>query len=216
MKSTLAHPTSTASRILRRIRARGRGPVWVPTDFLDLGTREAVDAALGRFRDAGVLRRVGRGVYDFPRDHPRFGLRAPSADAVAHAVARSNSESICYDDAKAANLMGVSTQVPAQAVYLTDGTNRVFTVDLGDDRGFDLRFKRSRRRIGGDTKAGLVLRALHYLGRDGVTDADLRRLRASLSDTDLQVLERLRPKATGWMRSLISSIVSSSSAVPAG
>ena len=199
---------SVASRVLRRIRARGRGCVSVPTDFLDLGSREAVDAALGRLTVSGTIRRIGRGVYDFPRIHPRVGPRTPSADAVAQAVARSNGETICIGDAKAASLLGVSTQVPAQAVYLTDGTTRVLKVDLGDGRGFDIHFKRSTRRAGGDAKAGLALRALHFLGRDGVDDTAIRRLRASLADSDVRALAALRSKATGWMRSIINRIVS--------
>jgi len=181
--------------------------VFVPTDFLDLGSREAVDAALGRLTDSGTIRRVGRGVYDFPKVHPRFGLRTPPVDAVAHAIARSNGESICYGDAMAANLLGVTTQVPAQAIYLTDGTNRTLTVDLGDGRGFDIRFKRSTRRNGDDTKAGLVLRALRFLGRDGIDGSALRKLRSILSDSDRRDLARLRSRATGWMQGFISSIL---------
>ena len=207
MTSTHTHVDSTASQVLRRIRARGRGAVSVPTDFLDLGSRTAVDAALGRLTGSGSIRRIGRGVYDFPRTHPRFGPRAPSVDAVAHAVARGNGESICYSDATAANMLGVSTQVPAQAVYLTDGTNRVFTVDLGGGRGFDISFKRSRRTVGGDTKAGLVLRALRFLGRDGIDNTTSRQLRVSLSDSDVRELARLRSRTVGWMQTIISGLV---------
>lgn len=213
MKAARRQPSSTASRALRRIHAKGRGWVFVPTDFLDLGSREAVDAALGRLADADTIRRIGRGVYDNPKQHPRFGPRTPSADAVASAVARSTNETVVVSDATAANMLGLSTQVPAQAVYLTDGTNRVFTVDLGDGRGFDIRFKGASpsRLLGPDTKAGLVLRALHFLGRDGVDDAAIRRLRASLTDSDLRDLRNLRSQATGWMRSIIDSIISKSS-----
>jgi uncharacterized protein DUF6088 len=207
MVSTLTPTSSISSRGLQRIRARGRGSVFVPTDFLDLGSREAVDAMLGRLRDSGTLRRIGRGVYDFPRVHPRFGLRAPSVDAVARAIARSTQETIHHGGAMAANLLGVSTQVPAQAVYVTDGTSRVFKVDLGDGRGFDIHFRRSTRRAGGDTRAGLVLRALRFLGQDGVDGTTIRRLRACLSDSDLRALTRLRPRATAWMRSIIDDVV---------
>lgn len=212
MKTARRHTNSTATRVLKRIRSKGRGSVFVPTDFLDIGSgsRVAVDAALSRLADDGTLRRIGRGVYDYPKPS-RFGPRTPSPDAVAAAVARSTKETVVVSDAKAANLLGVSTQVPAQAVYLTTGTNRVVRVDLGDGRGFDIRFKRvsPSRMLGSDTKAGLVLRALHFLGRDGVDDAAVRRLRATLDDDDLRALRALRPQATGWMRSVIDSIMSS-------
>lgn len=200
--------------MLKRIRAKGRGWVCVPADFLDIdsASREAVDAALGRLAEDGTLRRIGRGVYDYPKQHRRFGPRTPSPDAVVSAVARSTNETVVVSDATAANLLGVSTQVPAQAVYLTTGTNRVVRVDLGDGRGFDIRFKRvsPSRMLGSDTKAGLVLRALHFLGRDGGNDAVVRRLRAVLDDDDLRQLRDLRPRARGWMRSIIDSILSRS------
>ncbi|MBI1381745.1 MAG: hypothetical protein GC161_11740 [Planctomycetaceae bacterium] len=213
---TARHHNSAATRVLQRIRAMGRGSAFVPADFLalDSASREAVDAALGRLADAGTIRRIGRGVYDFPKPS-RFGPRTPSPDAVASAVARSTNETVVISDAKAANLLGVSTQVPAQAVYLTNGTNRVVPVTLGDGRGFDIRFKRvsPSRMLGSDTKAGLVLRALHFLGRDGVDDATVRRLRAALDKDDLRRLGSLRAQATGWMRSIIDSILTSNTSV---
>src|SRR6204780_360746 len=78
---------SIDSRILARIHGRGRGSVFVPGDFLDLGSREAVDLALHRLARKGTIRRLARGVYDFPKEHPVLGLLSPSADAVAHALA---------------------------------------------------------------------------------------------------------------------------------
>ena len=200
-------PTSTASRILKRIRSLGRGSVFVPVDFLDLGSREAVDTSLGRLAAQGTIRRIGRGVYDFPRSHQRFGPRSPSADAVAGAVARSHGESICHDGTRAANLLGLSTQVPAQAIYLTDGTNRTFHVDLVGGRGFDIRFKRSRRLTGGNSKAGLALRALRHLGRDGIDGRTIAQLRTSLDDKDTRELQRLRPRAAGWLRAHVDRVL---------
>jgi Aconitase X/Family of unknown function (DUF6088) len=63
----------------------GRGSVFVPGDFLDIGSREAVDLALHRLGRKGTIRRLARGVYDFPKEHPVLGLLSPSADAVARA-----------------------------------------------------------------------------------------------------------------------------------
>lgn len=214
MKTARRYPNSTASRILERIRSKGRGSVFVPADFMDIdsASREAVDSALGRLAGVGTIRRICRGVYDFPK-LSRFGPRTPSPDTVASAVARSTNETVVVSDAKAANLLGVSTQVPAQAVYLTTGTNRVVPVNLGDGRGFDIRFKRvsPSRMLGSDTRAGLVLRALHFLGRDGVNDATVRRLRAVLDDDGLRHLRDLRPQARGWMRGIIDSIINNMS-----
>lgn len=215
MKTTRQHPGSTAKRVLQHIRRRGRGSVFVPTDFLDIdsASREAVDAALGRLANDGTVRRIGRGIYDYPKQHPRFGPRMPSPDTVAAAVARSTGETVVVSDAQAANLLGLSTQVPAQAVYLTNGTNRTLTVNLGDGRGYSIRFKRvaPSRMLGVDSKAGLVLRALHFLGPNGVSDAVIRRLSATLDEDDYQRLRGLRSKARGWMRGIIDNIMRTTS-----
>ena len=180
----------------------------VPKDFLDLGSRQAVDAALGRMVAQGKLRRLARGVFDFPKRHQRFGLRSPLADDVAKAIARTTGESICPSGAFAANALGVSTQVPAQAVYLTDGTSRTLHIDLGEGRGFNLGFKHSRRRLGGASKAGLVLQALWFLGRGGVDGAAIATLRTTLGDRDRAHLSRLQWDAPGWMQPLLAGILS--------
>src|SRR5262249_31159129 len=115
---------SIESQMLARIRRWGRGSVFVPGDFLDLGSREAVDLALHRFARKGTIRRLARGVYDFPKEHPVLGLLAPSADAVARALAGRDRTRLQPAGAYAANIFGLSEQVPAKAVFLTDGPSR--------------------------------------------------------------------------------------------
>ncbi len=198
---------STASSVLRLIQARRRGAVFVPTDFAHQGTREAIDAALSRLARDGTIRRLCRGVYDYPKKHPRFGLQAPSVDAVARAIARGTGEDIVIGNAKAASLLGITTQVPARAVFLTDGTNRTLHITVEDGGGFDIQFRRSTRRAGGDSKAGIVLRALRFLGRDGIEAKTIRKLRRDLDDNDKRRLLALQPKAEGWMWSIIGEIV---------
>src|SRR5260370_3729531 len=78
---------SIDSRLLATIHGRGRGSVFVPADFLDLGSREAIGIALHRLARKGTIRRLARGGYDFPKQHPVLGLLSPSAEAVARALA---------------------------------------------------------------------------------------------------------------------------------
>src|SRR5271165_7085278 len=117
-------PQSVDSQILARIRGRGEGSVLVPGDFLDLGSREAVDLALHRLARKATIRRLARGVYDFPKKHPVLGLLSPSADAVARALAGRDRTRLQPAGAYAANILGLSEQVPAKAVFLTDGPSR--------------------------------------------------------------------------------------------
>src|SRR6202166_4511445 len=87
MKDRKKSPQSIDSRVLATIHGRGRGSVFVPADFLGIGSREAVDLALHRLARKGTLRRLARGVYDFPKEHPVLGPLTPSADEVAKALA---------------------------------------------------------------------------------------------------------------------------------
>jgi hypothetical protein len=81
MKSIKKSPQAVDSRIVATIHGRGRGSVFVPADFLEIGSREAVDLALHRLARKGTIRRLARGVYDFPKEHPVLGPLSPSAEA---------------------------------------------------------------------------------------------------------------------------------------
>jgi hypothetical protein len=94
--------------------------VFVPADFLDLGSRKAIDIALHRLARKGTIRRLAHGVYDFPKEHPVLGTLSPSADDVASALAGRDRTRLQPAGAYAANALGLSEQVPANAVFLTD------------------------------------------------------------------------------------------------
>ena len=109
------------TKILSRVRGKGRGEVYVSKDFLDLGNRAAVDQALSRLVKAGELRRLGRGLFDFPRVNARLGGElSPEPSRVAEAVARKRGGRITPSGAHAANALGLSTQVPGKTVYVTN------------------------------------------------------------------------------------------------
>jgi uncharacterized protein DUF6088 len=198
--------SSTATQILRRIHGWGPGRVFVPSDLLQLGDRGAVDITLHRLVKSGQIRRLARGVYDRPKVHPTFGSLAPSVDDVARSITRATGETIACSDATAANMLGVSTQVPAQIVYLTDGTTR--TLRAG---GQTIRFRKvsPKRLAGGDTTPGLILRALRFLGADAIDDGVVSQLRSTLSARDRKQLSNLRRHASSWMLPIIGCILQS-------
>nr|QEG97822.1 hypothetical protein AgrTiKerr27_00092 [Agrobacterium tumefaciens] len=109
---------------MKRARAGGRGSVFTPSDFLDVAARAAVDQALSRLARNGKLRRLTRGLYDFPKVHPQLGALSPRPDDVAKALARETGSQVQIAGARAANALGLSTQVPAHSIYLTDGGRR--------------------------------------------------------------------------------------------
>lgn len=194
---------SVSDRILTRVRARGRGTVFTPSDVIDCGSRAAVDQALSRLAKRGVIRRIGHGLYDYPRVSERLGVRSPNPDAVAKALAAETGSRVQPAGARAANAIGLSDQVAARAVYLTDGPTR--KVRIGR-QVVELRPASPRNLVGAGTTAGLVIQALRYLGRERVDDRVVQHLRRTLSVEDKRLLAREAHKAPTWMRPYLEDI----------
>ena len=116
--------------IQRRVKNLPPGAVFTPTNFADLGTPQAVGMALARLVRGAKIRRVGRGLYDVPREHPTYGTLGPDIEIIARALADRDGIKLQPTGAYAANLLGLSEQVPMKIAYLTDGTAR--TVRIGE------------------------------------------------------------------------------------
>jgi len=166
MKQARKSSSSIDSRVLAAIHGRGRGSVFVPAEFLDIGGREAIDTALHRFVRNGTIRRLARGVYDFPKQHPVLGARQPWAEAVAKALAGRDRTRLQLAGAYAANALGLSEQVPAKAVSLTDGPSR--TGKIGST-AIQLRRTTAKNMAAAGRLSGLLIQALRQLGKDNVT-----------------------------------------------
>jgi hypothetical protein len=183
------------------IRRRGRGKVFTSKDFLDLGSRDAVDQALSRLSRLGDVNRIGRGLYHYPRLNPRLGITvSPDADDVAQALARQTGTRIAPSGAVAANRLGLTTQVPSRLLYLTDGYSReVKAADLE----FTFKHVAPKDFPPGSPTSAAVFQALRYLGQDAVNDDVLRQLTRVLPD---RVRKRLLDDArytTDWVHQVV-------------
>jgi hypothetical protein len=191
---------------MRRARSTGRGGVFTPSDFLDLAARAAVDQALSRLVKSGKLRRLARGLYDFPKVHPKLGPLSPVPDDVAQALARETGSHVQISGARAANALGLTTQVPAKSIYLTDGPSR--RVVLGK-RVVDLRHASPKHLIAPGSAAGTVVQALRHVGplrSADVVQVAVRRL----SVNDKKTLASSAVQAPAWMRSTLVLIANAS------
>lgn len=194
---------SIAVNVVKRIKRKGRGSVFVPKDFLDLGSRAAVDQALSRLARKETIRRLSRGVYDYPRQHKRLGVLSPSVDAVAKAVADRDGSKLQISGARAANMLGLSTQVPAKHIYLTDGQTR--DIRAGN-RTVSLRHAAPRNLIGAGQAVGVVFQALRYLGKNGVDDHAIGSLHRKLSQPDRIALAKAAKHMPVWMQDVVQQI----------
>jgi hypothetical protein len=199
----MIYMVSIENKVLKRIRGKGRGSVFKPGDFLDLGSRAAVDQALSRLTRSGTIRRIGRGIYDFPKHHPVFGDLVAPVDAILNAVNPGKAGRLQLSGPAAANMLGLSTQVPARIVYLTDGPSRVIRIGK---RRIELQHIASRYfEIKG--RSALVVQAVRYLGKKNIDAAVLRRLQNALSAKDKQQLIRDMRHAPAWIAKALQPIM---------
>ncbi len=182
--------------IISRIYGRGRGSVCGSNDFLDLGSRGAVDLSLSRLVKKGILRRLDRGVYVYPEKNRLLGELSPRPEEVAKALARRGAQKLLPSGAFAANLLGLTEQVPAKIEYLTDGPSRTAII-----RNLPVVLKQSTpaRLATAGRVSGTVAQALRFLRKDQVDDSVIARLRERLSADDKRQLIRDIPLVPAWV-----------------
>jgi hypothetical protein len=134
---------------------------------------------------------------------PRIGKLAPNPNAVARALASRSSSRIQVTGAQAANSLGLSTQVPARVVYLTDGDSK--RVKIGRQT-IELRRAAPRRMATAGRISGTVIEALRHFGKGGVDERLISKLRRTLSKDDKASLRRDAHYAPGWMQPVIEKI----------
>ena len=191
------------SKVVSRIYGHGRGWVFTPNHFKDLGSRDAVASALKRHKQSGLIRQLARGVYDYPKIDPELGLLEPSTDDIAQALAGRDATRLQPSGAYAANLLGLSTQVPTKIVYLTDGRPR--TVQIGK-RQITLKQTTPRNMATAGKISGLVIQALRHLGSRDVDAATIEAVKKRLSASDRKRLLADIRHAPAWIADIIRKV----------
>jgi len=164
---------SIADQILEQIKHHDADWCFSPKDFLMLAGRDALDKAFSRLTSEGIIRRIGRGLYDVPRYSDLLKtILSPDANQVAHAVARKFGWRIIPTGAQAANMLNLSTQVPMRLEYQSDGPTKDMT--FGNRTIY---FKRTApKKLAASELGGLLINALNYLGKDNVTPEIIAKL----------------------------------------
>jgi Family of unknown function (DUF6088) len=184
-------------QIVARIERLGAGKAFSAKDFLDIASRGTIDMALSGLTRSGIIRRVRRGLYDMPKVSSALGGKlSPDIDEAARAIARRQRWTIVPEGAWAANLLGLSTQVPAKITYLTDGPNK--EVPIGR-RSIHFKHARPKAMAGLEGKLALVVQALRYLGKESVGAKEIETLRAGLSAAEKRKLLKDARFGVDWI-----------------
>ncbi len=181
-----------------------RGWCFTPKDFIKLDNSQAVRKALSRLQHTNFINRIAWGLYEYPRKHEVLGQLPPDIAQVTKAITRGSKIKTLPSGAYAANLLGLSEQVPGKIVYLTDGPSR--KVKVGNT---ELIFRRTtlKNMVAANTLAGVVIQALRHLGKDHITDLVINKLKKHLSKQDLILLYKYRLLVPDWLRQIINKIV---------
>lgn len=159
--------------------------------------------ALHRLAKQGTIRRLARGVYDFPKEHPVLGPLTPSAEAVARAMAGRDRTRLQPAGAYAANMLGLTDQVPAKVVFLTDGPAK--TVKIGT-MTIQLRRTTPKNMEAAERFTGLLIQALRELGQEHITSERREHLKRTIPlEKRLELLRDLRLAPT-WMQPIFREL----------
>ena len=191
------------SEIRKRIIRKGRKAIFSAVDFQDLGPRASVSRALSRLASQGMIRRLTRGIYDYPKYIPPFGLHTPHIPNVAAAIVRKKGQILQISPSRAANALGLSNQVPARYVYMTDGSSRTVMV-----RGRSIEFRKAAPStlVGAGQMTGAVFQALRCFGKRRVTEKMIEWLANNLKENDKKQLAKQSRQVQAWMRPIIRQI----------
>jgi hypothetical protein len=185
------------NQIVARIEQLGLGKAFSAKDFLDIASRTMIDVTLASLAQGGKIRRIKRGLYDMPRMNAALGGElSPDIDEAAQAIARRQRWKIVPEGAWAANLLGLSTQVPSKITYLTDGPNNEVLIGR---RSIHFKHARPKAMAGLEGKFALVVQALRYLGKEGVSTREIQTLRTALSPAEKRRLVKDARFGVDWI-----------------
>ena len=194
---------TVANRVLKIIRGHGLGWVFTPANFKGIGNRSAVEGTLRRHKNDGTIRQLARGVYDYPRTDPQLGVLAPSVEQIMAALEIRDAVRLQPSGAYAANLLGLSDQVPMKVVFLTDGPTRKLQVG---NRQILLKRTTPRHMATAGRISGTVIQALRWLGQRHVDDRVMSILRKRLDAKGKAQLLKDIHYAPIWIAQIIRGI----------
>lgn len=192
--------TTISDTILRRIRAKKRGWVFTPKDFIDIAPRGTIDVTLYRLINKGIIRKLDHGIYDFPVIHPKLGALTPNPDLIAKAVASKTGDIIHPSGARAANQLGIDLQVPSKPAYLTSRSSIKKNI-----ANYPITLRHSKYTSNDKLNSNVInaVNALRHLGKDHITQENVSQINRILSKKDKLQLKKYISKFPDWLAPII-------------
>ncbi len=186
--------------ILRRIRAKKRGWVFIPKNFIDIASRSTIDVTLHRLSAEGIIRKLGRGIYDFPIIHPKLGPLSPDPDLIAKALAMKTGDTVQPSSAHAANQLGIDLQVPVKPSYLTSRSTINKTI-----ASYPIYLRHSKYTSQDKLNLNVVntVNALRHIGKENISPLIIEQLNIVLSKKDKSQLKKNIARFPDWLAPIL-------------
>lgn len=195
---------SIVKSVKNRIFGHGKGWVFTAYNFADLGSDSGVRTALSRLQEEKVIRRISQGIYDYPKTHEILGALSPSVEVVAKAYAEKNGAKIQASGAYAANVLGLSEQVPGKVVFLTDGPTGKIKI-----KNLMISFKKTtvRNMHAAGSREALVIQAFKFMGQENIDQNMLTKAKKLLKQSKRKDFEKNIQYAPRWIRILMLNLM---------
>jgi predicted transcriptional regulator of viral defense system len=191
---------SIEDKIDKVIKSKQKGVLLFADDFIEYGSSKAIQKALERLTNRGVITRVARGIFVRPMISVYLGEVLPSVEEVAQAIAKRDRIKVIPTGTHALNILGLSTQIPLKLVYLTDGSPR--EINIGN-RTIKLKKTTPKNLLAKGKTSRLVIQALREIGQDGITEEFEHKVIQILKQEERKDLEHDIPLAPVWIRKIM-------------
>jgi hypothetical protein len=195
---------SVEAKVKNRITEHGPGWCFTPMHFSDLGNDASIRKALSQLEKQKFIRRLTRGLYDYPKKHDILGVIPPDLNELAQAIAEKDGVQIQPAGASAANLVGLSMQVPGRIIFLTEAASK--KVKIGNQ---EIIFKRTTRKnmLSAGTREGLLIQALKNLGKNHIDQKAQTQISKFLKGSTKEEIKKNMKFAPAWIKALVFNIV---------
>jgi hypothetical protein len=196
---------SVLKQIESILKKKKRGEILFILDFLETSDYDTVRKSLQRLTDKGILIRLSKGIYYYPKNDKLLGLVYPSAEQIGNAIAKRDKARIIPTGSYAMYRLGLSTQVPMNVVYLTDGSAR--KVQIGKQT---IVFKKtSPKNLSAKHQlSNLIIQGLRAIGKENITQSHITKIKKIIFDSkEMNILHNDIPDAPVWIQKIVLEIL---------
>jgi hypothetical protein len=197
---------SVKNQVQTKISKASFGEIFFLDDFEKYGSADNIRKVLSRFEKEDVVERLAHGIYIKPKKDPLLGTLYPNIEEIAREIAKRDKARIAPTGVMALYLLGLTTQVPLKAVYLTDGSQR--EVKIGNRA---IKFKRTVPKSFAikDELLHLIVQAFREKGQREITEEFLKTIKYSIAKLDEKVMRNQLGYAPVWIQKQINNLYKS-------